>query len=68
MFRILTRYVVDQVLRSFLLALVTITAIFVLFMVMAEATRALTNVNHAAIRKISKISPTPWIGRGLVCK
>ena len=40
MFKILTRYVIDQVLRSFLLALVTITAIFVLFMVMAEATRA----------------------------
>jgi lipopolysaccharide export system permease protein len=38
--KILTRYVIDQVLRSFLLALVTITAIFVLFMVMAEATRA----------------------------
>jgi lipopolysaccharide export system permease protein len=38
--KILTRYVIDQVLRSFLLALVAITAIFVLFMVMAEATRA----------------------------
>jgi lipopolysaccharide export system permease protein len=31
--------VVDQVLRSFLMALVTVTAIFVLFMVMGEATR-----------------------------
>ncbi|MBX6314416.1 MAG: LptF/LptG family permease [Isosphaeraceae bacterium] len=30
----------DQVLRSFLLALTTITAVFVLFMVMAEATRS----------------------------
>ncbi len=39
MFGILRRYVIDQVLRSFLLALVTITSIFVLFMVMAEAAR-----------------------------
>src|SRR3954470_10230177 len=39
-FGILQRYVIDQVVRAFLLALVTITAIFVLFMVMAEATRA----------------------------
>lgn len=38
--KILTRYIIDQVLRSFLLALVTITSIFVLFMVMAEASRA----------------------------
>lgn len=37
---ILTRYVIDQVIRSFVLALVTITTIFVLFMVMAEASRA----------------------------
>lgn len=37
---ILTRYVIGQVLRAFLLALVAITAIFVLFMVMAEASRA----------------------------
>ena len=39
MFGILQRYVIDQVVRSFLLALVTITSIFVLFMVMAEASR-----------------------------
>ncbi len=40
MLGILQRYVIDQVFRAFLLALVTITSIFVLFMVMAEATRA----------------------------
>ncbi len=39
MFGILRRYVMGQVLRTFALALVTITAIFVLFMVMAEASR-----------------------------
>ena len=38
--KILTRYVIGQVLRSFLLALVMITTIFVLFMVMAEAANA----------------------------
>lgn len=36
---ILHRYVIDQVLRSFLLALLTLTGVIVLFMVMAEATR-----------------------------
>lgn len=40
MFGILQRYVIDQVVRAFALALVTITSIFVLFMVMAEATKA----------------------------
>lgn len=35
---ILTRYVIGQVLRAFLLALLTLTGIIVLFMVMAEAT------------------------------
>ena len=40
MLKILTRYVIGQVLRSFLLALVMITTIFVLFMVMAEAANA----------------------------
>ncbi|HEV3167773.1 MAG TPA: LptF/LptG family permease, partial [Isosphaeraceae bacterium] len=39
-FGILQRYVMGEVLRSFILALITITAIFVLFMVMAEAARA----------------------------
>lgn len=39
MFGILRGYVIDQVVRTFALALVTITAIFVLFMVMAEASR-----------------------------
>ncbi len=39
MLGILHRYVIDQVLRSFFLALLTITSIFVLFMVMAEASR-----------------------------
>ena len=39
MLGILQRYVIDQVLRSFALALLTITGIFVLFMVMAEAAR-----------------------------
>ena len=39
MFGILHRYVIDQVLRSFVLALITITSIFMLFMVMAEAAR-----------------------------
>ena len=38
--KILTRYVIGELLRSFVLAMITITAIFVLFMVMAEATRA----------------------------
>ncbi|GIW87314.1 MAG: permease [Isosphaeraceae bacterium] len=38
-FGILTRYVMGQVLRAFLMALVAITAIFSLFVVMAEATR-----------------------------
>jgi lipopolysaccharide export system permease protein len=37
---ILQRYVVGEVLRAFFLALLTITAIFVLFMVMAEAAKA----------------------------
>src|SRR5262245_58542608 len=37
---ILQRYVVGEVLRSFLLALLTMTAIFVLFMVAAEAIRS----------------------------
>jgi lipopolysaccharide export system permease protein len=36
---ILPRYVFGQVLRAFLLALLTLTAVIVLFMVMAEATR-----------------------------
>lgn len=36
---ILRRYVMGQVLRTFAMALVTITSIFVLFMVMAEASR-----------------------------
>jgi lipopolysaccharide export system permease protein len=36
---ILQRHVIGQILRAFLMALVAITAIFVLFMVMAEATR-----------------------------
>lgn len=39
MFGILRRYVMGQILRTFGLALVTITSIFVLFMVMAEASR-----------------------------
>ncbi|HEV3121526.1 MAG TPA: LptF/LptG family permease [Isosphaeraceae bacterium] len=39
-FGILERYVTFEVLRSFILALLTITAIVVLFMVMAEAVRA----------------------------
>lgn len=41
MFRlgILQRYVIDQVVRSFVLALTAITTIFVLIMVMTEATR-----------------------------
>jgi lipopolysaccharide export system permease protein len=38
-FGILQRYVIGEVLRAFLLALLTITAIFVLFMVMAEAAK-----------------------------
>jgi lipopolysaccharide export system permease protein len=38
-FGILQRYVMGQVLRAFLMALVAITAIFSLFVVMAEATR-----------------------------
>ena len=38
-FGILQRYVMGQVLRTFLLALTTITIIFSLFVVMAEATR-----------------------------
>ena len=38
-FGILQRYVMGQVLRTFLLALATITIIFSLFVVMAEATR-----------------------------
>jgi lipopolysaccharide export system permease protein len=38
-FGILQRHVVDQVFRAFALALLTITIIFVLFVVMAEATR-----------------------------
>ncbi len=37
--KILQRYVIGEVLRSFALALLTMTAIFVLFMVMAEALR-----------------------------
>lgn len=36
---ILQRYVIDQVLRSFALAVLTLTAVIVLFMIMAEATR-----------------------------
>jgi lipopolysaccharide export system permease protein len=36
---ILHRYVIDQVARSFMLALLTLTGVIVLFMVMAEATR-----------------------------
>jgi lipopolysaccharide export system permease protein len=39
LFGILPRYVLGQVLRAFLLALMTLTCIIVLFMVMAEATR-----------------------------
>jgi lipopolysaccharide export LptBFGC system permease protein LptF len=39
-FGILQRYVMGEVLRAFTLALLTITSIFVLFMVMAEAARA----------------------------
>lgn len=39
-FGILQRYVMGEVLRSFLLTLLTITAIFVLFTVMTEAQRA----------------------------
>jgi lipopolysaccharide export system permease protein len=38
-FGILHRYVIDQLVRSFLLALLTLTSVIVLFMVMAEATR-----------------------------
>lgn len=38
-FGILQRYVMGEVLRAFLLALLTITGIFVLFMVMTEAAR-----------------------------
>ena len=38
-FGILQRYVMGEVFRSFLLALLTITAVFVLFIVMTEATR-----------------------------
>ncbi len=38
-FGIIERYVAGQVLRTFLMALVTITVIFSLFVVMAEATR-----------------------------
>ena len=37
---ILKRYVLGEVLRAFLLALLTMTAIFVLFMVAAEAMRS----------------------------
>jgi lipopolysaccharide export system permease protein len=40
LFGILQRYVMGEVLRAFFLALLTITTIFVLFMVMAEAARA----------------------------
>lgn len=36
---ILQRYVIDQVLRSFLLVLVTLTSVIVLFMVMGQAAR-----------------------------
>ena len=38
-FGILQRYVMGEIFRSFLLALMTITAVFVLFIVMTEATR-----------------------------
>ncbi len=38
-FGILKRYVMGEVLRSFLLCVLTMTIIFVLFMVMAEATK-----------------------------
>ena len=38
--KILQRYVLGEVLRAFLLALLTMTAIFVLFMVVAEAMRS----------------------------
>jgi lipopolysaccharide export system permease protein len=38
-FGILQRYVIGEVLRAFLMALLTMTIIFVLFMVMAEATK-----------------------------
>jgi lipopolysaccharide export system permease protein len=38
-FGILQRYVMGEVFRSFLLALLTITSVFVLFIVMTEATR-----------------------------
>jgi lipopolysaccharide export system permease protein len=37
--KILTRYVLGEVLRAFILALLTITSIFVLFMIMAEASK-----------------------------
>jgi lipopolysaccharide export system permease protein len=36
--KILQRYIIDQVLRSFVLALITLTSVIILFMVMAEAT------------------------------
>ena len=38
-FGILERYVMGQLFRTFMLALVTVTTIFSLFVIMAEATR-----------------------------
>ncbi|MDX2036034.1 MAG: LptF/LptG family permease [Isosphaeraceae bacterium] len=53
-FGILQRYVMGEVLRSFLLALMTITIVFVLFMVMTEATRmGLTPAEIAVL--------VPWV-------
>jgi len=49
---ILPRYVIRQVFQSFALALVTITAVFVLIMVMTEATRSLLGP-----REILKLVP-----------
>jgi lipopolysaccharide export system permease protein len=57
LFGILQRYVMGEVLRAFFLALLTITAVFVLFMVMAEAAKAgLTPLE--ILRMIPFITPT----------
>ena len=55
---ILQRYVLGEVFRAFLLALLTITSIFVLFMIMAEAARRASPRRNPALSRSSSREPT----------